>query len=365
MKTEIWDAWYVAGWIDTFEPGTIHARKILDKPLAMFRTTTGSLVALDDRCSHRGAPLSMGQCEGDHIRCMYHGLRFDPLGVCTEIPGQDMIPSRAKVRTYPVIERHGWAWVWMGDATRADDTLIPPAIGIDDPEWRMGRSEVNFDAAADLLVDNLLDFSHLSYVHRNSFKADPQWAFKRPTVTLLDRGVRVQRWLPAAPALASARDLGGQIVDTWSSYELHAPGILIMRTTFCKPGTADLSDGGAPVEGILRENQTSQAITPVSDSQTEYYFCFGSRAHDATAEDADRMVAIAKSAFEEDRLMIESQQRILGLAEDFQVMPTTADKAIVLYDRIRKRLAKGTEADENTDSAEAADRPVVAAGRAP
>jgi phenylpropionate dioxygenase-like ring-hydroxylating dioxygenase large terminal subunit len=333
------NCWYVAGWSDEFTIGSPQARTIIDQPIVLYRTPEGDLVAMEDRCVHRGAPLSAGRCEGSALRCLYHGLKFDRTGICVEIPGQEKIPDRARVRTFAVEDRHGWAWLWMGNAEAADTALIPAATGIDNPDWRMGRGEEVFAAEYNLLNDNLLDFSHLSYVHRNSFKADEKWATERPTVTVLDRGVRVQRWIANAPAIASARDLGGTPVDTWSSYEFLIPGILLMETTFCSLGTAEASDFGPPVGGILRENRSSQAITPISARSTRYLFCIGSRASDASPEDADATAAVARMAFLEDRAMIESQQEILDKSPGFAPMPTTADKAIVHFQRIMKRLS--------------------------
>ena len=71
------NAWYVAAWTHEIEPGRIHARTIIDQPLVLYRTTDG-IVALEDRCPHRFAPLSLGRLEGDALRCMYHGLKFAP-----------------------------------------------------------------------------------------------------------------------------------------------------------------------------------------------------------------------------------------------------------------------------------------------
>ena len=92
------NAWYVAAWTHEIAPGRIHARTIIDQPVVLYATSDGTIVALEDRCPHRFAPLSLGRLEGDHLRCMYHGLKFAPDGSCVEIPGQKMIPAGACVR---------------------------------------------------------------------------------------------------------------------------------------------------------------------------------------------------------------------------------------------------------------------------
>ena len=121
------NAWYVAAWTHEIEPGRIHARTIIDQPLVLYRTADGAIVALEDRCPHRFAPLSMGRLEGDALRCMYHGLKFAPDGRCIEIPGQKLIPQSACVRRYPLQVVGSWVWVWMGEADKADAAAIPPS----------------------------------------------------------------------------------------------------------------------------------------------------------------------------------------------------------------------------------------------
>ena len=112
------------------------ARTILERPIVLYRGESGKIVALDDRCCHRAAPLSMGRVEGDDIRCMYHGMKFDPAGKCIQIPGQDMIPAKLGVRSYPVVERYDLIWIWTGDAEKADPDLIVDYPPLADPKWR-------------------------------------------------------------------------------------------------------------------------------------------------------------------------------------------------------------------------------------
>ena len=82
------------------------ARTLLEDHVLLYRGDSGQVVALHDRCPHRGALLSKGRREGDSVRCMYHGIRYDATGKCTQIPGQDMIPPKLRVRSYPIVERN-------------------------------------------------------------------------------------------------------------------------------------------------------------------------------------------------------------------------------------------------------------------
>src|SRR5436190_22179122 len=138
------NAWYVAGWSHEFAPGAIHARTLIDQPIALYRTADGGLVALEDRCCHRFAPLSLGRLEQDDLRCMYHGLKFAPDGRCIEIPGQPMIPPAARVRTYPAAESGAWIWIWMGDAAAADPKLIPYTTAEEDPDWHVRTGTLDY-----------------------------------------------------------------------------------------------------------------------------------------------------------------------------------------------------------------------------
>lgn len=85
------NCWYVAAWDHEIGPEQLFQRTILGQSLLLFRTSAGNVVALDNKCCHRHAPLSLGRREGDCVRCMYHGLKFGPDGKCVEIPGQTAI----------------------------------------------------------------------------------------------------------------------------------------------------------------------------------------------------------------------------------------------------------------------------------
>jgi phenylpropionate dioxygenase-like ring-hydroxylating dioxygenase large terminal subunit len=177
------NCWYVAAWSHEIEATTFLARTITGIPLMFWRDANGAIVAFEDRCCHRAAPLSMGRREADGVRCMYHGMLFDRSGKCIEIPSQDFIPPAAKVRTFPVVEKHKWVWVWMGDPARADQGLIPDTHYLDDPGWRGTPGYFHYEANYLLIADNLLDFSHLAYVHEKTLGGSPKYAQIRPGIS--------------------------------------------------------------------------------------------------------------------------------------------------------------------------------------
>jgi len=128
------NCWYVAAWDHEIKRLTLNRRILLGEAVVLYRTSDGAPAALEDRCCHRHAPLSHGRLKRDEIECAYHGLRFAPDGRCTHIPSQDSIPASACVRSYPVVERYHWLWIWMGDPALADDSLIPDFGVMDDPD---------------------------------------------------------------------------------------------------------------------------------------------------------------------------------------------------------------------------------------
>lgn len=130
------NAWYVVAWDFEVLADTILERTVLGESIVAYRKADGTPVVMENRCCHRGAPLALGRKEGDCLRCMYHGMKFDASGQCVEVPGQTLIPPKAKVRTYPVVERTRWIWVWMGDPVLADPTTIPNTFSIQHPKWR-------------------------------------------------------------------------------------------------------------------------------------------------------------------------------------------------------------------------------------
>src|ERR1700737_1545160 len=120
--TYLRNAWYVAAWSDDLAEGQLLGRTILKEPIVLFRKADGNVAALEDRCPHRFAPLHMGKIVGgDRVQCPYHGLEFDASGACVRNPhGTKSIPPRARVRSYPVTEKHKAIWIWMG-SERADE----------------------------------------------------------------------------------------------------------------------------------------------------------------------------------------------------------------------------------------------------
>lgn len=334
------NTWYVAAWSHEIGPQALFARTIMRVPLLFWRDASGRVVAIEDRCCHRAAPLSMGRREGDHVRCMYHGLLFDTTGQCIEIPSQDFIPPAARVRGYPVVERSKWVWVWMGDAEKADPALIPDTHYLDDPGWRGKPGYLHYAANYLLITDNLLDFSHLSYVHETTLGGKASYARIRPTVTRAERSVRVERWLiddEPAPFLKGLKTWPGN-VDRWNIYDVVLPGVLLMDSGSAPTGT------GAP-EGRrvdAAEFFGCQAVTPETEKTSHYFF---QQSHAFALDDpsvTDRLTQSVLAGFQEDKDIILGQQRILDLDPESPMLAMRMDSALAAF---RTMLGKAIEAE--------------------
>src|SRR5216684_597579 len=166
------NAWYAAAW-DVDIKQALFPRTICGKHVVMYRQGNGEVTALEDACWHRLVPLSKGRLEGDSVVCGYHGLKYNSSGRCTFMPSQETINPSACVRAYPVVERHRFVWLWMGDPAMADPALVPDMHWNDDPAWAGDGKTIHVKCDYRLVVDNLMDLTHETFVHGGSTAMKP------------------------------------------------------------------------------------------------------------------------------------------------------------------------------------------------
>jgi phenylpropionate dioxygenase-like ring-hydroxylating dioxygenase large terminal subunit len=324
------DCWYVVAWDHEIPEHGLFHRKVLGDPLLLYRLESGRIVALEDRCCHRLAPLSVGKREGDCVRCGYHGLMFDAQGLCVDAPGLDRIPIKARVRSYPVEVRNKWVFVWMGEPQSADPALLPDNHSCDHPEWHYQPGYLHYDTPYLLICDNLLDFSHLSYVHENTLGGSTRIAQSRAEVQRVPRGIRVSRHVPDVPPSAywrSFHSFEGN-VDRWFIYDFLLPGTLLMDSGGRPTGQAE-----GDMSGAVRLH-SCQTLTPETETTTHYFF---QQAYHAPAENPEITATIFRgllAAFEEDRAIITAQYRNLLLKPDAPMLPMAMDLALVQFRRL-------------------------------
>lgn len=322
------NCWYVAAWSHDLIDGRKLARTLLEVPVVLYRGDSGRVVALDNRCCHRAAPLDLGRIEGDCLRCMYHGMKFDPSGKCIEIPGQERVPPKLGVRSYPVVERDGIVWIWMGDEDQADPAKIVDFPAMRDPAWRGIPDYMHYDANWMLIVDNLSDFAHLAFVHTKTLGGSEEYAYVTKPVAIerLPRGFRVERWhMNAAPPPfhrkvlpAAEKDLP---VDRRNIGHMHVPGIFFLESMFSPAGSG--SETGNR-EGS-REYRNCQFMTPETRRTTHFFWTY---LNNFEGEDANVSRSLHQSLIEgfmEDKHLIEAQQKVLDADPGFRMLAVAAD----------------------------------------
>jgi vanillate O-demethylase monooxygenase subunit len=291
------DRWYVAAAASEIGPSLL-ARTVCGQHLVLFRTSAGTVVALDDRCPHRGFPLSAGALVDDQIQCGYHGLRFDHCGACVSVPGQARIPSRADVVARPVVEQGAWVWAWMGDPARPDHALLPTTPWFADPAWSSVDGMEPLAARYGLLIDNLLDLSHETFLHRG-YIGTPEVAETPITTTIDDEAgiVRVSRRMEGVecpPFYSSSTGLSTPI-DRWQDIEYHAPGYYLLEVRVAPSGVRPGPDGDDPDAAHLK---VLYAITPVDEHNTLDFwavcrdFALGDDSVDAVLAEMNRDVVL-------------------------------------------------------------------------
>lgn len=330
--------WYVAAIENEIADDAPFAVTILSEGIVIWRSA-GKLVALEDRCIHRAAALSLGRCEGANLRCMYHGLLFNGEGQVLDIPGQDTIPPKAKVRSYPVVARYGFVWVWMGDAAKADEGRLPQMFE-DFENFIPAYGSLDFDAELRLISDNLLDFSHLPFVHAASFGSSTDWAKAPMKVTPLERGVRFERWTENGRGQDFIEMDKALAVDEWLGYDYLLPGVLVMWTGVFPAGTARAMNYGMPDFTLaIDAGQQIQPVTPITDRSSRYFFVLGThRERSSQIANIEKIVEVIYQAFNEDKRMIEAQQRVIDRAPDRPIMLTVHDRGSVIYSRLKARV---------------------------
>ena len=265
------DQWYVAAYGDEIGD-ELFARTICGEPLVFYRTSAGTVAALADRCVHRRFPLSQSQRVGDTIVCGYHGFTYDGSGTCVAVPGQTRIPRTARVRAYPVVEQDSFVWVWIGEPERADPAAIPRAPWLADDAWTAVRGMEPLAARHSLLMDNLMDLSHETYLH-GGYIGTPEVA-ATPIETEVDEAagvVRVSRHMADAecpPFYAESTGLRGRITR-WQDIEFRPPCLYVLHSRIAPAGDVPAADGRDPNAFHVK---VVYALTPETATSTHDFW---------------------------------------------------------------------------------------------
>ncbi|MBK7613256.1 MAG: aromatic ring-hydroxylating dioxygenase subunit alpha [Vitreoscilla sp.] len=303
------NAWYVACTPGEITNGPL-GRQICGEPMVFYRDGSGAVAALEDYCPHRGAPLSLGRvCEGQLV-CGYHGLEMGCDGKTVAMPGQ-RVRGFPEIRSYPVVERHGFVWVWPGNPALADAAVgIPDLTWARDPEWSFGGGLFRIACGYQLMIDNLMDLTHETYVHSTSIGQKEIDETPCTTRTEGDEVItsRFMNGIEPPPFWKMALRMNGlpddQLVDRWQICHFSPPSHVLIEV-----GVALAGQGG---HGAPKDVKVSSIvvdfITPETDTSIHYFW---GMARHFKPDDAALTAQIREGQgkiFAEDREMLERQQ---------------------------------------------------------
>ncbi|HUZ75237.1 MAG TPA: aromatic ring-hydroxylating dioxygenase subunit alpha [Stellaceae bacterium] len=328
------NGWYVAAWDHEVGEGLL-GRTILGENIVLFRTTDGGIAALEDRCCHRHAPLSVGKrIDGGLVQCGYHGLVYDKTGACIRVPSQATVPPGARIKSYPAVERHRWIWLWMGNPTGADRTQIPDISWHRDPSWAMVTGYFHVKCNYQALIDIQLDQTHSKYVHPTSLTNDGA-IVTPPKVRREERALHGWREMPNSdPQPIMRRILGypDDRADVWIKWTYRPPASITFDAGIATPGTGAFE--GRRSHGSVFN---AHAITPETERTTHHFWSSArnTRLDDESATAAQREI---RSTFLEDLAMVEAQQRVLEAFPDAPQIDVSADAPTIQARSLLARL---------------------------
>lgn len=338
------NTWYVAGFSKEVEPGQRLARRLLNEPVVLFRTASGKLSALIDRCSHRAFPLSEGLVDGEVLRCAYHGIEFSPTGQCVHIPGQTRLSPSACVRAYPVVEKDEFIWIWMGDADRADPAAIMDNVEHRDPSWHWKPFYMRVNANWQLLVDNILDLTHVAYIHAKTIGGNPQTHFTADVEVKFDgEQVTLSRKMPNSvppQTYVAAAGFKGN-VDRWQlvEYKPSMGNVLRVNAGACEVNTGAYE--GRRDNGFVLLN--IHGVTPETEQSTHYIWTICTNAPVDSGVPEVLFDQFYKT-IAEDEVALEAQQKRINDFPDMPFVGISSDGAVnrarTLLDELHSRERK-------------------------
>lgn len=303
-KSFLKNAWYAALWSDELGEH-METRDIIGEAVLLYRHA-GRLHAMSNYCPHRSAPLHQGKLVDGNVQCPYHALQFNCEGKCVKNPnGTQVVPRKSSdLRVYPALEKHELIWVWMGDPERAQESMIPDFSVLSNPDFVTVKGTIEMDAYYELITDNLMDLTHAVTVHHDCLGSE---AIARSKNTVHAKGTTIwsNSWCPdgmAPPAWDAMFGNYGKPVDHWLNMRWDAPALMLLDV------------GVTPVRKSRNEGiyiYGTDILTPTSKEKTRYLWAITGLSNDPATFESAWTAAIKHAFGEQDKPMIESQQRML------------------------------------------------------
>jgi vanillate O-demethylase monooxygenase subunit len=324
-------------------------RIICGIPMVFYRSESGKPIALEDRCSHRHAPLSMGKVIGDEIHCIYHGYAFDCSGSCTHIPHQEGAPETANIMAFPFVERWGLLWVWWGDAAKVNDGTIPDLSWTEDPNKRPVYLYYYVNANHQLVADNLLDVSHADYLHSSTFgSVSGHKDLAQPASITMKTKIENGK----VNSIRKLEDIAvGDLANKWGGFTKNVDRVNIQMWE--PPNTVHIQ-----LEFMNDENHIvinhDHIMTPETE-KTTHYFMDWTRDFGLTNIGYPTDQDIYNEQFSvisgEDLPMIEAQQVNINLYDTLRDVPAKSDKLVIDVHKLLRELyaAAGCEVPQEVN----------------
>lgn len=339
------NAWYVGTLSSELKQGETISRKIMGDAIVFYRKENGEPVALRDRCPHRFAPLSPGKLIGDDIACPYHGLRFNPEGQCTHNPhGEGLVPKAAHVSSFPLEERYGFIWIWTGDKP-ADLSLLPDYSELDKGGPNaVGHTYIKLEANYELLIDNVMDLSHIDHLHGEIISTRGQLSPIKPDIKEVNDTVNARWEWKQTPAMLILADF---LPDP------KAEARMFFDITWHRPANIQLTVGAAQgdtefMDGIWQYDL--HTVTPEDEFTTHYYFATRRNHLEDDAEFNDFKIKAMHGAFEgeDGPILLQVQEEMGDTSDFFSLNPVlmSNDAAPVKVRRLLQKLIAEETADQ-------------------
>ncbi len=331
-------AWYVAALSTEVGPTELFHRRLLDTSVMIYRLADGTPVAMHDRCPHRFAPMHLGKRVGDEVACAYHALRFNGEGQCVHNPhGNGAIPKAARIRTFPLIERHGYLWIWMADE-EADPALMPDYTPLDTGHQNgVAHTYMHLKANYELVIDNVMDLSHIDHVHGEIITTRGQLSPLVPKVKESGHTVNARWEWKQTPAM--------HIFSNFMPAP-EAEARMFFDITWHQPANIQLSVGAIQGPGNLDlvdcvGQYDLHVTTPESENTTHYWFSTRRNHIEEDGEFNEMKIKAMHGAFaDEDIPLIEAAHNEMGTTDFFSLGPVllSNDVAPLKVRRLLQRL---------------------------
>ncbi|MEE2745863.1 MAG: aromatic ring-hydroxylating dioxygenase subunit alpha [Pseudomonadota bacterium] len=321
--------WYVGATSDELHNSPI-GKTLLNEPVVFFRGKNGIAGALVDSCAHRLTPLSKGRIEGNTLECGYHGWAYNNLGKCVHLPGVEN-PKNIKIKSYPIQEKWGWVFIWMGNPSLASKTSLPDFHVMSETKWVGDGSMLKVNANCDLIRDNLLDLTHAKYTHRQTLATDE--IDKVPVLAKKLKGKvtveRVMKDIRPSPFFSRTVGYKANIIHRQKTEFTPACNIVIRLRGNSMPNSS---------ENLKNGFRVINAMTPETDTSTLYYWWLGRDFDQGNTKLTQWMKDGNARTFLEDKTILEAQQKNMLRNPEQRPIPSPVDKSIALAETLTKEL---------------------------